>query len=96
MTLYTIDSSDPTVKGASLSVGSATVITLFVPQNGADDNHNIGIEISPDNETSWVKTNASVSGAGIATVVCAATHARVAVFRTKSEVDSLKVHLLAR
>ena len=96
MTAYTIDSSDISAKGASLAVGSATVITLAVPQNGADDNHSIGIEISLDNGTSWAKTTASVSGAGVVSVVCAATHARPAVFRTKSAVSSLTVHLLAR
>lgn len=96
MASYTIDVRSAGNNTSSMSVSAYTIISIYVPPNGADDNHKVAVEVSPDGGVSWIVTDAQVSGSGMATVQCAATDARVCVVKSTSLESALTVHLLAR
>ena len=92
-----LDCNDINARSESLLLTVETEITLYVTHNvGADNHHEVTIEISPDGGSTWVPVLGCIVGIGYMTVTAVATAARIAVCKTEGVSSVVTAHLLAR
>ena len=73
-------------------------LTLYINgRTGVDNNHRVGIELSPDDGVTWFAWPQTLVGIGILTIShCVATQARAIVVEAEGASSSIIYYLLAR
>lgn len=92
-----IDATSTDSKSSELTLSSEKTITMFVvAKSGREGNYRINLELSPDNGSTWIASDAILKRPGLVTIEAIATKARARVIVSEKTSSTIIVHLLAR
>ena len=97
MATINYNSSSSTGTAAEIAITTESTLTLYnIPSIESDHKYRLGIDVSPDSGTTWVRLPDVLSRKGCMTVNVAATKARVRVFDLQGSASTGVVFLIAR
>ena len=92
-----INSNSASEVGSALSLTDETIVTLYIlPTSGDHNNHQMGIQISPDNGVNWIDYGHLVVGESALTEIFSATQVRAKVYVPEGADSTLTAILVAK
>jgi len=83
--------------GSALTLTDETIVTLYIlPTSGDHNNHQMGIQISPDNGVNWIDYGHLVAGESALTEVVSTTQVRAKVYAAEGADSTLTAILVAK